>query len=166
VIANRRESQAGSTLVELLVVMVILSILAVTAIPFAQTASQRRAEITLRETLRGTRQSIDAFHADWAAGRFSAPEPGVSDDGYPVTLEALVAGINVTNAEGGTSLRRYLRRFPENPFAERGAPYDQHWTLIGYGQQGVPMSWDRKDVYDLRAATDREALDGTKIAGW
>ncbi len=123
---DRRKSQTGSTLVELLVVMVILSVLAATAIPFAQTASQRRAEIALQDTLRVTRQGIDAFHADWVAGRFSASDRGVSDNGYPVTLEALVAGMKVTDAEGGTSLRRYLRRLPENPFAGSGAPIDAH----------------------------------------
>ncbi|MEO0387315.1 MAG: prepilin-type N-terminal cleavage/methylation domain-containing protein [Pseudomonadota bacterium] len=151
--------QKGTTLVELLVVMTILSILAVTALPFAETAAQRRQELALRETLRQTRTALDAFHADWAAGRFEEDAAGVSDNGYPETLAVLVSGLEVTlDAEtGATQTRRYLRRLPENPFGGS-------WRLIGYAQTGA--TWDREDVWDLRADTSREALDGSAIAEW
>ena len=146
----------GTTLVELLVVLAIVSILAVVAIPFAETAVQRRAELELRETLRTTRRAIDAFHDDWTAERMAEGEEAASDAGYPVSLEALVEGVEL--ATDPPERRRYLRRLPENPFGGE-------WRLRGYAQEpGAP--WDGEDVYDLAADTDRLALDGTRLSDW
>ncbi|MEM1267666.1 MAG: type II secretion system protein [Pseudomonadota bacterium] len=152
-----RRGEAGTTLTELLVVMAILSILAVTALPFAETSVQRRAELALRETLRTTRTAIDAFHADWRAGRMEAD--AASANGYPRALGDLVSGVEVADADGTIVRRRYLRRLPENPFAP-----EDGWRLIGYTQDGP--NWDGEDVWDLRPRTDREALDGSAIAEW
>ena len=111
---------AGTTLVELLVVLAIVSILAVVAIPMAETVVQRRAELELREALRTTRRAIDAFHDDWAAERMAEDEEAASGAGYPVTVEALVAGVEL--ATDPPERRRYLRRLPENPFGGRVEP--------------------------------------------
>ena len=147
---------AGTTLVELLVVLVIVSILAVVAIPMAETAVQRRQELELRETLRTTRRAIDAFHDDWTAERIDPEGEAASDAGYPVSLDVLVEGVDL--ATDPPERRRYLRRPPENPFGDG-------WRLRGHAQD-PGGAWDGEDVYDLAADTDRLALDGTRLADW
>lgn len=160
--ARAQHGQAGTTLVEMLVVLVIVSILAVVAIPMAETVQQRRAELELRDTLRTVRRAIDAFHADWRTGRIAEDAQEASDSGYPVSLDILVRGLDIETEDGGTQYRRYLRRMPENPFATAGRT---DWDLIGY-DQSRGEAWNREDVYDLRSAVDREALDGSQISDW
>lgn len=157
--------EAGATLAELLVVLAIISILAVTAVPFAETTMQRRKEIELQETLRSVRQAIDAFHQDWRADRFAKTEPAASINGYPVTMEVLINGVDVALESGARQKRRYLRATPTNPFAARSAEVGDAWRLIGYAQPG-DSAWDGQDVYDLQAVTEKEALNGARIADW
>lgn len=161
-----RYGERGATLTELLVVLVIVSILAVTAVPLAEKSYQRRKEFALQDTLRTVRTAIDAFHQDWTDGRFDEDAAGVSENGYPETLGVLVEGMEITIEEGDTRQRRYLRRLPENPFASTDADVTGQWRLIGYAQAGSGGTWNREDVYDLRARTDKEGLDGTAIADW
>ncbi len=160
-----RRGEAGATLAELLVVLAIISILAVTAVPFAETTVQRKKEVELQETLRTVRQAIDAFHQDWRANRFSPTEPLASINGYPATLDALVVGVDVILEGGGRQRRRYLRAVPINPFAPRGEEPKRAWRLIGYAQVGVGR-WNDQDVYDLRAVTEKEALNGSRLSDW
>ena len=155
-----RRGDRGATLAELLVVLVIISILAVTTLPFAETAAQRRKELALRETLRDVRTAIDDFHADWKAEEISGEET-VSENGYPLTLELLVDGVE--DSEGDT--RRYLRRLPRNPFGA-GTTVEAQWRFLGYADPADTLVWNGEDVYDLRPVTDKIALDGTEISSW
>jgi general secretion pathway protein G len=156
--------ERGATLAELLVVLVIVSTLAVVALPMAETAVQRRHEIELRETLRTVRTAIDRFHADWRGGKMKESADGISESGFPETLEILVKG--VAGSEGDDLPLRYLRRVPRNPFAEGRGPISENWRLIGYEQQRDDSQWNSKDVYDLSAITERKALDGSSIKDW
>lgn len=156
-----RAAERGATLAELLVVLAIMSILAAIAVPFAETAALRGKEHELRETLRDVRDALDRFNDDWRTGAFEAAE-GVSDNGYPTEIGLLVEG--VTDKDGAH--RRYLRDFPRNPFGERGTDPEDQWLFLGYADPPDATIWNGEDIYDLRALTERIALDGTPIAEW
>jgi general secretion pathway protein G len=157
-------SSSGLTLVELLVTLVILSILALAAVPYAEIAVRREKELELRRTLREVRTAIDRFHEDWRTGAISKTSDATSDDGFPKTLEVLVEGAEAGDAKGGT--RKYLRRIPSDPFGERGEdPLDQ-WVVRGYQDEPDSSSWNGVDVYDIRTASEATALDGTLYNTW
>lgn len=158
-------SQRGLTLIELLVTLVILSILAAAALPYAELTVRRDKELALSRSLREVRHAIDAFHDDWVAGRMTRAGDAASADGYPKKLQVLVDGVDTGRAAGGK--RRYLRRIPRNPFATSATtPPDQQWALRGYQDEADALSWNGKDVYDIHPVTDDQAIDGTLYRDW
>jgi general secretion pathway protein G len=154
----------GLTLIELLVTLVILSILAAAALPYAELTVRRDKELELRRALREIRTAIDGFHDDWAAGRISKLNDAVSDDGYPKTLLVLVEGVEASGAKG--SAHRYLRRVPRDPFADAAQPTEEQWVLRGYQDEADSIAWDGKDVYDVHSASEGSAIDGTHYKDW
>lgn len=154
----------GLTLVELLVSLAILSILAAAAVPYAETTIRREKELELRRALRDIRSAIDRFNDDWMAGRIPKVAEGASEDGYPRTLSVLVAGVDRGDAKGGK--RKYLRRIPRDPLANPAYPPEQQWVLRGYQDEADSAVWGKKEVYDIRSASEAIALDGTRYRDW
>jgi general secretion pathway protein G len=154
----------GFSLIELLVVLVILSILAAAAVPYAEVTVRREKELEVRRALREVRTAIDRFHDDWKTGRIAKSAEGVSDHGYPRTLQVLVDGIE--GAQAQAVRHRYLRRIPRNPFADATAPVNEHWAMRGYQDAPDSATWGGGDVYDIRSAVNKAALDGTAITSW
>ena len=172
--AARKSS--GSSLMEMVVVLAILSLLAAMASPYARLNIKRDKELELRETLRTVRMAIDRFHME-AQGSTGKKLPGVSGNGYPLTLQVLVEGIEKVAGDG--KRRRYLRSLPRNPFARAGAPFEAQWTFVSYQREapgGIASSSygmtlaeaqkPEKDIYDLHPVTPEVALDGTPYADW
>jgi general secretion pathway protein G len=176
---------------EMIAVLVILSILAAMAAPYARKSFQREKELQLRETLRTVRTAIDRFHADWEKRQGQkegdAPAGGApvlvpnakfpaSGFGYPLTLQTLVDGVERPDKKG--EFRRYLRALPANPFARPGAPMEKQWTFVpsqppgaliatsSYGETLAEAGRKEKDIYDLHPVTPGVALDGTHYAEW
>lgn len=87
--AVRRSSQAGWTLIELMVVVSLIMVLAGMAMANYRNAVRVTQEAVLRENLFRMRDAIDQYYADKTK--------------YPPTLDALVS-------DG------YLRKIPEDPF--------------------------------------------------
>ena len=154
----------GVTLIELLVTLVILSILAAAALPYAEIAVRRNNELELRRALREIRTAIDRFHDDWKEGAISRTSDAPSDDGYPKTLDVLVEGAEAGDAKGGK--RKYLRRIPRDPFADPQDEPAEQWIVRGYQDEHDARAWNGVDVYDVRSASERTAIDGTRYADW
>ncbi len=154
---------SGLTLIELLVVLVILSILAAAAIPYAEVTTQRNKELELHRALREIRTAIDRFHADWERGRIPHAE-AASADGYPKSLLVLVNGVDLADVTGGR--RYYLRRIPRDPFADQRTPPARQWAKRGYQDRPDTARWNRRDVYDVHSRSERTALDGSRYDEW
>lgn len=158
------KSQRGFNLIEMMVTVVILSILASVAIPYAELSVRRSHEYELKSTIRDIRSAIDRFHLDWQAQQIVSSPSLVSDDGYPRTLAVLVNGIDEKGAMN--KKRYYLRRIPKNPFVDPNLPVEEHWQLRGYQDAPDALYWGERDVYDVRPNTDRIAIDGTPYKSW
>lgn len=158
----RFKNCAGFTLIELLVTLTILSILAAVALPFAEVTMVRTKELELHTALREVRTAIDNFHEDWKNGKISKNNVKASEDGFPVTLQVLVEGVESNDAK--SKVRRYLRRIPRDPFSEKDDA--KYWVVRGYQDEFDSSIWGGKDVYDIRSESERTALDGTKYRNW
>lgn len=157
-------SNRGLTLIELLVALVILSLLAAAALPYAEVTVRRNKEIELRAALREIRTAIDRFHEDWVAGRISKFSDAASQDGYPKTLQVLVDGADTASAQGGK--HRYLRRIPRDPFGDPAKPPVEQWVLRSYQDEPDSIVWGGQDVYDVRSASEGTAIDGSRYKDW
>jgi len=157
-------SSLGLTLIELLVTLVILSILAAAALPYAEVTVRREKEIELRRALRDVRTAIDAFYDDWKGGKISRTSTAASEDGYPRTLQILVDGADTGDAKGNR--RKYLRRVPRDPFADQSKPPAEQWVLRAYRDAPASIMWGGTDVYDIRSTSGGTALDGTSYREW
>jgi general secretion pathway protein G len=156
--------QQGVTLIELMVTLVILSILAAAAVPYAELTVRRNHELELRRSLRDIRSAIDRLHDDWETGKISKLGNAVSEDGYPKTLGALVEGVEAAQAKGGKI--KYLRRIPPDPFAEAGKLVEEQWGLRGYQDEVNSILWGGRDVFDVRSASGKKAIDGSLYKDW
>lgn len=103
-------------------------------------------------------------------------------DRYPPSLETLVDGVKVRqrgiNLTGGSGLRDgttqatdinttedivkvYLRELPVDPMTG-----EKDWKLRSSYQSKDEESWDDINVFDVRSASDQEALNGDKYSDW
>ncbi len=160
----RKYKLLGVTFVELLVTLVILSILAAVALPYAEITVRRNKEIELRQALRDMRSAIDRFHLDWETAKISKLDNDVSENGYPKKLQVLVEGVGSAQAKG-TKIK-YLRRIPADPFSGPDKPSLEHWVLRGYQDASDATSWGGTDVYDVRSLSRRKAIDGSFYKDW
>lgn len=154
----------GLTLIELLVTLLILSILAGAALPYAEVTVQRNREIELRRGLREIRTAIDRYHDDWLLGPPIKNSETASEDGYPRTLRVLADGVPLGDQLG--KRRIYLRRIPTDPFADQTRPAEEQWVARGYQDERGSGSWGGRDVYDVRSASEQIALDGSRYRDW
>lgn len=161
---GRPNTARGLTLIELLVALVILSIVAAAALPYAEMTVRRDKEYELRRALREIRIGIDNFHEDWVAGRIPKSTDVASDDGYPKSLEILVKGAD--SGQATNAKRRYLRRIPRDPFADPAKPPAEQWVVRGYQDESDSIMWGGRDIYDVHSASEGAAIDGTHYKDW
>lgn len=152
----------GFTLIELLVTLALISLVASVSVPLYEVTSTRLREAELRAALRQIRTAIDAYKAAADAGLIPK---GVTESGFPPSLEVLAQGIEVQNLADGRRVV-FLRQVPRDPFfLEQAAAPAQHWALRSYGSPpDDPRPGD--DVYDVASRSTRVGLNGVPYQEW
>jgi general secretion pathway protein G len=169
-------TEAGMTLLELVISASILVILATVALPLERVRLISAKEELLRYDLREMRDAIDRYHDDAEKGKFQV-QAGTED--YPPDLETLKDGVQMTSQgiAGATSLLgvpsaasgqsgqsqkiRYLREIPVDPMTG-----NTDWGLRSVQDDADSTSWGGQDVFDVYSKSQGTALDGTKYADW
>jgi general secretion pathway protein G len=146
-------SQAGLTLVELIVTVAILAIIATAAVPLASFRAQRERERELHYDLWQMRDAIDKYKD--AADRHAFISK-FDSQGYPPNLETLVKGVDAQ----GKKLK-FLRRIPVDPMTGK-----DEWTLRSMQDEPNSDSWGGQNVFDVASKSKRVGLDGTKYSDW
>jgi general secretion pathway protein G len=149
-------SEAGMTLLELIIACAILMILSSAALPIAKYTIIRQKEAELRRDLREMKDAIDRYKD--AADR-NQIRVEIGSEGYPPDLETLVKGVQL----GASSDRkiRFLRKIPVDPMTGRA-----EWGLRAVQDDPDSTSWGGKNVFDVYSKSTATALDGTKYSDW
>lgn len=146
-------SDAGLTLVELIVVVTILSILAMAAVPIARFEVKRRKERELRTDLWTMRRAIDAYKD---AADLGGIQVKPDSNGYPPDLETLVNGVDIQDKH-----MRFLRAIPQDPMTK-----STEWGLRSNQDEPDSDSFGGQNVFDVYSKSTGTALDGTKYNTW
>jgi general secretion pathway protein G len=153
---GRRRSEAGMTLLELIIASMILAVLSTAALPVVRFTILRSKEYELHRDLRDMRRAIDAYKDD--ADR-NLLRTEVGSEGYPPDLDTLVKGLAVGGT--GTDKKRYLRRIPLDPMTGR-----PDWGMRSIQDDFDSSSWGGGNVFDVYSKSQATALDGTKYSDW
>ena len=149
-------SEAGLTLLELILTCSILLILSSAALPIARYAVVREKETILRHNLDEIRDAIDRYKdaADHQAIRVE-----IGTEGYPPDLQTLVTGVKLGNS--GDKKIVFLRKIPIDPMTGRA-----DWGLRAVQDDPDSRQWSGKDVFDVYSQSTATAMDGTKYSDW
>lgn len=150
---KRFASDAGVTLVELIVVVSIIAILAAAAVPVTRWQVKRTKERALRAALWELRDGIDHYKDAADRGAFQTK---VDSFNYPPDLDTLVNGVDVQ-----TKKVKFLRRIPPDPMTGQ-----TEWQLRSMQDDNDATSWGGQNVFDIHSKSQGTALDGTKYSEW
>jgi general secretion pathway protein G len=154
----RNSTQAGMTLLELIIACSILLILSSMALPIARFTVIREREKELRYDLHEMRNAIDKYK-DLADAQKIRIELG--SEGYPPDLDTLVKGVAVGGSGAAGKNMRFLRRVPKDPMTGR-----VEWGMRSVQDDPDSTSWGGKNVFDVYSRSTGTALDGTKYSDW
>jgi len=152
----------GFTLIELAVTVVIVGILASSALPLAELSLQRQKESQLRASLREIRGAIDAYREAAKAGQVAK---SVDETGYPKKLDDLVSGVEDIKSPRHAKIY-FLRRLPRDPFYTGPAlPAADTWGKRSYSSPpDMPMEGD--DVFDVYSLSRLTGMNGIPYRDW
>ena len=186
----------GSTLIELVITVTVMTILTLGVVPLMKLSVKRQKEERLRAALRQMRSAIDEFHRDTAqmvctgVPTGGQPPPGYVDprskvvisdctifgvdnvDRYPPDLDTLVSGVNVVPrmvAPGGGGGVPQLST--KKKVYLRGIPVDpmtgeDEWEFRSCYDSADSGSWGGENVFDVRSKSKEKALNGEKYSDW
>ncbi len=153
---NRKSSQRGLTLVELIVSFTLLLILSTIALPLARVQLNRAQERELSRSLREVRTAIDRYKEASDQGLLQVE---LESEGYPPDLETLVDGVEVSNSPD--KKLKFLRRIPRDPMTD-----STDWGLRSYQDDPDSTSFGGENVFDIYTRSQGTALDGTRYSEW
>ena len=151
--ATRRASEAGVTLIELIIVVTILAILASAALPVARFTVKRQKERELRADLWEMRRAIDAYKD---AADLGGIQVKADSNGYPPDLQTLVDGVDIQDKHV-----RFLRSIPTDPMTK-----STEWGMRSNQDEPDSDSFGGQNVFDVYTKSTATALDGTKYNTW
>jgi general secretion pathway protein G len=158
---NRRlPSEAGLTLLELVISCGILLVLSTAALPIARWTIYREREKELRRDLLEMREAIDRYKDLADRGQIRVDN---MTGGYPPDLETLVKGVPLAGAAAGAQGKkiRFLRSIPIDPMTKQ-----TDWGLRSVEDDPDSTDWGGKDVFDVYSRSTGTAMDGTKYSDW
>jgi general secretion pathway protein G len=152
----------GFTLIELVVTLVLVGLVAYVSVPLYEVTSTRLRETELRAALRQIRTAIDAYKT--AADSGVIPK-GVTDSGYPPSLEILLQGTETQREADGRRII-FLRQLPRDPFFpdQAMAPAKQ-WATRSYSSP-PDDPYPGSDVFDVASRSLRVGLNGVPYREW
>jgi general secretion pathway protein G len=153
-------SEAGLTLLELIISCAILLILSSAALPIARWTAYREREKELRKDLLSIRQAIDRYKDLADRGLIRVDN---MTGGYPPDLQTLVKGVPLSGISSGAQGKKiqFLRRIPVDPMTK-----EANWGLRAVEDDPDSTSWGGKDVFDVYSQSTATAMDGTKYSDW
>lgn len=149
--------QRGVTILEIMIALTVLAIMAAAIAPMAKMTVQRQKEMELRRALRIMRAAVDDYKSMVEKGMIL--EEDVEAMGFPLELEVLVEGVQLSNGE--LTKKKFLRRIPKDPMTN-----SLEWGLRSYQDEADSRSWGRENVFDVYSLSDGVALDGTYYRDW
>ena len=152
-IAGPVTSQAGLSLVELIIVVTMLAILAGAAVPIARFQVKRVKEKALRQDLWEMRGAIDAYKDAAQKGGMITKADSFN---YPPDLQTLVDGVDIQSKKV-----KFLRRIPIDPMTG-----NTDWGLRSNQDEPDADSFGGQNVFDVHTKSTGTALDGTKYNTW
>jgi len=153
---GRHRTSSGYSLVELVIVALVLSILAMVALPTGKHLVKRNKEADLRLALRNFRTAIDEFKRYSDAGLI---ERELGTDGYPSELEQLYEGVDLLGQLGRKA--RFLRRLPVDPMTG-----ESEWGLRSYQDDFDSTFWGGENVFDVYSLSQGVGLNGVPYSEW
>jgi len=150
------QTQAGLTLIELILACAILMILATAALPLARVAVMHHKEDMLRYDLREMRDAIDRYKD---AADQNKIQVQADTDGYPPDLQTLVDGVSLNGAQDKRI--HFLREIPVDPMTG-----SKDWGMRSVQDDPDSTEWGGTDVFDVYSKSTGTALDGTKYSDW
>lgn len=152
---RRASSEAGMTMLELIISCAILMVLATAALPFARYTVLKKKESELRYDLREMRDAIDKYKELADAGKFRT---AIGTENYPPDLETLVKGVKLGGV-ANTHMLRFLRKIPVDPMTGKA-----DWGLRCVGDDADSTNWCGKNIYEVYSSSTASAADGTRYS--
>ena len=155
-------NNAGFSLIELVVTVMIVAILAAGAVPMAQLTIQRNKETELKQALRQIREAIDLYKKAADEGLVKKTP---DESGYPPSLEVLEQGvINQKDTKG--KVMKFIRKIPRDPLSnDADLKPAETWGKRSYASN-VNSPAEGADVYDVYSRSTKKAIDGTWYNTW
>ncbi len=148
-----KPSDAGLTLVELIIVVTILGVLATASVPVVRFQVKRTKERELRADLWAMRKAIDDYKDKADLGGIQVK---AESQGYPPDLDTLVTGVDIQDKHV-----RFLRSVPIDPMTR-----SKDWGLRSNQDEPDSDSFGGQNVFDVHSKSTGTALDGSKYDTW